>query len=368
MISYKYCSLFIFSFFLCILSYTQASDCTYQISKTFISADAFKALKKAQKYLNIEFLKKEISNKEYLVILVGERHIQHQNTYDAGRELLKYFEFRGLEGANVDFSLASKIAYKLTTLIRNLHQKLSPSLKGSLIDSSSIDKTEQVLADQLLIRFIFENSLNMDILNFQKFFSNFKEEIKNQGLQNIDFEKVEKLVEEKIRVFNILNNNKNLTKEDIPNSLPNLITSLNLEEGHIPTFYEKLSPVMSLSFYGTLFLNFAIFVTQSFLSDPDLKLTLALDSLPIAAFLSYQTAAFALKNSNEKKWYRLLFPFHNDKDIAARDKTMSKNINKGLEEYKDQHSIMIVLVGAAHISGLKKLLEQNYSFLPTSLE
>ena len=74
------------------------------------------------------------------MILAGETHIKGSTAQSNGQNLLKHFNYRGLEGADSKSSLAAKIVTPLMDTMGTIAKKVF-RLKGSTITDAAIEGT-----------------------------------------------------------------------------------------------------------------------------------------------------------------------------------------------------------------------------------
>ena len=145
----------------------------------------------------------------------------------------------------------------------------------------------------------------------------------------------------------------------INNQKENVI-NLWLEKGHVPDFAEKSSLLQLPIVIGVSTTDFSLWYANH------QEMVLPSGVLEVAAVSTSALSAYLILQSllhrpfSEKNWYRKVFPA-SDGHLFARNLTMTKNMIKGLEEHPEEDQ-MLVLVGSAHVPGMKKILMEQYGF------
>lgn len=290
--------------------------CEYLLGGVPVSKGAFNAVIKAREHFDIEVLSTMIDGQKHSVIIAGETHIKPQAAADAGRELIRHFDFKGVEGVFPNH-LAAKILFPIMDVIQNLQMRIGNLRQSTIYDAIHFDKEAS------------------------------KSKVKKKKARTRSSR-------------SIYNASMSINTNDRDWALPPVI--LQLELGHEPSLREKLAMLkmpagLAINFVG-LFVNLNY---DSFSTGFHQVMTTLL-----LANIGYIVAERGLETYSSQAWYNTIFPVIKSL-VDGRNGTMASNISKGMQTYS-QYDHLLVLVGRSHVPGLKNLLIEEYGFTPEPLE
>ena len=345
--------------------------CNVRMGGIPISEEALQALQASKAHFDIQAVSKVVDGKPRIIILAGESHVKSLEHAKLGEDLIHQFSFRGVEGADLDNSLASKLMkpvlgiLKLTAKFRNQ--------AGSSIDYASMDaqltEASAMFADAIQNKIIEDSTaLTPEIeASIMKFLEQIK--ITFDGVEqsgSVLYPRIKKILEERTAAANssVGQNNSQViavnTDAAAAMSRNKSPVVVELEEGHVQGFAEKIHMLMLASpLYGIPIELGLSFVpnTGSIVFDTAKSVV----QYGLGAIIGYTYAQSKLTKKNlNKSWFKLLFPF-GDGLGHGRNLTMVRNIEKAFDEYPDQDQ-MLVIVGKNHVEDMKRILirEQGY--------
>jgi hypothetical protein len=334
--------------------YAEVPICSLLLGGTPISFEALQALHDAKTSFEVEVLSKVIDGKERVVILAGETHIKTGGARSKGLNLIGHFDLRGIEGADLN-SLGGRLLGPIMDAVNFVSKKIF-RLKGSTITdaivTASMEEAKQSVAIQIAETLLKEaglQSMELTIEQEQKhlvLLGNMKISSGDVEVDPVELLKV-------IKVY-LSANSEMIASEQ------RKIVNIQLEVGHKPNFKENLDVAQLPLTLGLLGLTFAI---SPFAGHGNQTVDVADKIITGIVYLNsaYTWAELAMKKKfSSKPWFSAVFPTYGGL-LDGRNQTMVANIEKGLIEHPESDQ-MLIIVGKAHVKGMKSLLQDQYRF------
>ena len=246
------------------------------------------------------------------VVLLGEVHVKNIMSSVIGKKVLLEFPYRAHESADSGKTWGGEwFSMYISSAVKEI-QRATYRTEGSTIRDAALPKHQIIDSLHEMLRFLEAQT----------------------GIKLDDYKHKQKTPEPKLEYKNFF-----------------------LENNHKPDLKENLYSVVvpTVGMAKTLFVPV---VLASFIFPNSFVAEAVLPSLAtiIGARALHLYAGKKLKSKHSgKAWYNTIF-FDNVALVDARDKTMSKNINKILEQNPDVETLLVV-VGQLHIEGLMKNLK-----------
>jgi hypothetical protein len=343
---------------LSIASYGHSPCTPLLLGGTPIPLEALEAIHQAKSNYEIEVVTKMVDGKPRVVIFAGETHLKRDPSSKVGLNLLRHFDFKGLEGANLSKNgIAGAILSPVLDSIHFIAQKFF-RMKGSSIDD----------ADQALELSIAKNEYAWQLASSMKAkegkssisLSVEEEDTLKNNLGLIEFKAQGQSETQSFNGSEIISPLKRYLADE--SGVLKRPVNLQLEKGHVPSTRENLGLLelpANLTLVG-LGLGLPHFTGQG---NAVVDATSALVTLITFVGTAYTFTGMGLKKRHEtKKWYKVIFPLQSAL-LDGRNETMVRNIDAGFAENPD-HDQMLVVVGRAHVKGMKALLIESYGYSP----
>ena len=346
-------------------AYARVNPCsTHLLGATPLSPAALIALQEARGAYALEAVQKVVDGEPRVVILAGETHVKGNQASVAGKRLLEHFNLRGLEGADTRKNgIAGAIMSPFLNAMNWFPQKFL-GLKGSTIDEAEAH-AEAEFAKNV---YAFELA------------SKIKEQEKREIIQLTADE--ESALAEKLESFSISVDGFEPGRDYAAEELLPLVreylgrppldaykratpVNVNLEKGHQPGLRENLS-LLEIPFsigFGGLQLGLGWAASPA---TPELAIAASVSSFAGILYTAQSITGhlLTLKHS-DKRWFRAIFPLHGGL-IDGRNETMVRNIDAGFQA-NPQFNQMLVIVGKAHVPGMKRLLVEGQGYSPVPI-
>ena len=333
-----------------------------------------------------------------LVVLVGESHLKSKESAEVGKQIVEAFPWRGLEAplpANSPYYF--NLSLKLIQGARFLYQKCSSSFKfGSTIQNACTqedstapseseareDSTAKPEPTKHLLyppRFrahqitLLQSLLKADLGAHLP--PSIQAEYAGKTLKDLTPEERERFQFSPVkgvlkpisgqRLFEFQDDIAQGRMDRLYPLEPGIQMNFLLEHSHTPDFWEKMYHIRNIAYCAAL--TSAAIAYAPF---PQIIFSPETSSFIGKASLSYLATTFTLRMTSH--FYRqpeetlppLLLP-ENGLNFA-RNKTMSRNIDQILRDYREI-PVLLVLVGRAHIIGIRQHLIEDYGFTPEDL-
>ena len=312
-----------------------AATCADLFSK--LGSERLTSLEKAEKDdYKVSILSGTVEGQTRTVVLLGETHVKSAKSAKLGKEILRQYQFRGLEGADAEALWGGKVFGWSIHLSHKLGKLLSFGKRNHM---STIDQaTKDVLQKQVVALII---------------------KLMEDG----------KIKRKDIDSKNITIGSKTLTTRQLFEELgftdgiyePSFEINVDLETGHKPGLAEQLYslffPMMMLTCAGWICsIGLHYLIPENPVGPVLNAITAIISSFSISQyFLSKLPRRW--KNSRVYKLVSII----ESGSLDGRNMTMVENINRAFLENPEQDT-MLVIVGEDHIDGMKQLLSEHFSF------
>lgn len=284
----------------------------------------------AQEGHRIEVLTRTKGGRIQTVALLGETHQKSEEAEAAVNEALKHFKFRGIENANMRGTWGG---YVLEKTVEGLYAFLAKADPKKYSQTSSLD--------QVGFEEIIDGIANALITK----------DVPIEEVRELKIERNGVPISSDILVNRI---------EKLKNSPESKLVNVDLELDHKPKLAENLQ---SLQIPATVIGTCVGICTgvASFFIDNSVLHNVAFAS---AAFgfgnTFYISMSEKLNKYQHSKWHKVVFWLARGV-VEGRNATMAQNIQKALDQYPDETSLLLI-VGAGHVEGIKHLLLQDPQF------
>lgn len=296
----------------------------------------------------VSVLAKKEGGRHHFVVLLGEVHVKNKKNAELGRNVAKQFDYIGVEGHDSSRLIGGRFFGRIHSIARKLMRKFSARTEGSTIDEiakmQSLDQAKRKFAKSME---------SLSAKERERVKSNLQVKIGGRPFTSEEMEDFWKDVESFMG-----NPSKSGSKTEASQSQ----TVFDLEEGHKPDFIEQAAVMFLPVLLGVYMVSW---ITAFLPDSPVVREIRSITVPPIIFLVVYSLFGDLLKRRfQDSRWYRVLFP---DGLVIGRNKTMAANISKNLEARPEMDK-MLVVVGKAHVPGMKELLINQHGFKEIPVE
>lgn len=273
------------------------------------------------------------------VVILGETHVKNEIEKQRGKEVVRYFAFRGLEGADLSKYWAGYGMNIILKLMYNHFRKMGEKNSSTIL----LANDEAYYARMGEFETLIEDDEDSDLITVE-------DENIGHYLESLD-------------------DGVPFKEETLPSRAMTTthLKIVELEKGHQPSLSEQVS----IARYPFLLLGCLGFVCSavSEVVVPGNNVSEVLNWIVLPPMLLnyfHHKGAKFFKRWRYNKVYDFIFAIEYGL-LDGRNKTMVKNIVKALKENTNPSS-MLVIVGKLHNDGMERLLIQNYGFEKRTIE